>query len=58
MEVQDPALQTYDVKLIKQLSLFAVHMTGSGRGIIGQVIELKRKGAATMDYLRKEYHFE
>src|SRR6187399_1500350 len=36
---QNPALQTYDPSLIKQLSLFAVYMNGSGRGIIGQIIE-------------------
>jgi len=53
---QNPALQTYDVKLIKQLSLFAVYMNGSGRGIIEQVIQLKHKGTAMMDYLQKEYH--
>ena len=55
---QNPALQTYDGKLIKQLSLFAVYMNGSGRGIIGQVILLKSKGKAMMDYLRNEYHLD
>jgi hypothetical protein len=55
---QNPALQTYDVKLIKQLSLFAVYMNGSGRGIIEQVMLLKHKGISMMDYLQKEYHLE
>src|SRR6186713_1453957 len=55
---QNPPLQSYDPGLIKQLSLFAVYMNGSGRGIIQQVIELKHKGEIMMDYLQKEYHLE
>ena len=55
---QNPPLQSYDPSLIKQLSLFAVYMNGSGRGIIQQVIELKHKGEIMMDYLQKEYHLK
>jgi hypothetical protein len=55
---QNPPLQSYDPGLIKQLSLFAVYMNGSGRGIIGQVIELKHKGEIMIDYLQKEYHLK
>src|SRR6188768_1213508 len=55
---QNPPLQSYDPGLIKQLSLFAVYMNGSGRGIIQQVRELKQKGEAMIDYLQKEYHLE
>jgi hypothetical protein len=55
---KNPALQTYDPGLIKQLALFAVYMNGSGRGIIGQVMLLKNKGTAMMEYLQKEYHLE
>ena len=55
---QNPPLQSYDPALIKQLSLFSVYMNGSGRGIIGQVIELKHKGEIMMDYLQKEYHLK
>ena len=55
---QNPPLQSYDPGLIKQLSLFAVYMNGSGRGIIQQVIELKHKGEIMMDYLQKEYHLQ
>ncbi len=55
---QNPPLQSYDLSLIKQLSIFAVYMNGSGRGIIQQVIELKRKGEVMMNYLQKEYHLD
>ena len=56
--VQNPTLQSYDPGLIKQLSLFAVYMNGSGRGIIQQVAELKQKGEAMIDYLQREYHLK
>ena len=55
---QNPPLQSYDPGLIKQLSLFAVYMNGSGRGIIQQVAELKHKGEAMIDYLQREYHLK
>jgi hypothetical protein len=55
---KNPALQSYDLSLIKQLSVFAVYMNGSGRGIIEQVAELKQKGEVMMEYLKKEYHLE
>ena len=55
---QNPPLQSYDPGLIKQLSLFAVYMNGSGRGIIQQIIELKHKGEIMIDYLQKEYHLK
>src|SRR6187401_1532269 len=48
---QNPPLQSYDPDLIKQLSIFAVYMNGSGRGIIQQVRELKQKGEIMIDYL-------
>jgi hypothetical protein len=55
---QNPPLQSYDPVLIKQLSLFAVYMNGSGRGIIQQVSELKQKGEIMIDYLQREYHLK
>ena len=55
---QNPPLQSYDPNLIKQLSLFAVYMNGSGRGIMQSVKELKQKGEVMMAYLQKEYHLE
>jgi len=55
---QNPPLQSYDPNLIKQLSIFAVYMNGSGRGILRVAEELKRKGGIIMDYLQKEYHLQ
>ena len=55
---QNPPLQSYDLNLIKQLSVFAVYMNGSGRGIIQQIAELKHKGVAMRNYLQKEYHLQ
>ena len=55
---QNPPLQSYDPGLMKQLSVFAVYMNGSGRGIIQQVMELKQKGEIMMDYLQREYHLK
>ena len=55
---KNPPLQTYDPGIIKQLSLFAVYMNGSGRGILRETEELKRKGKIMTAYLQKEYHLE
>jgi hypothetical protein len=55
---QNPPLQSYDPSLVKQLSIFAVYMNGSGRGIIGQVIKLKSKCEEMMNYLREKYHLD
>ena len=55
---ENPPLQSYDAKLIKQLSLFAVYMNGSGRGLLEQVMVLKHKGELMLDYLQKEYHLK
>jgi hypothetical protein len=55
---KNPPLQSYDPNLIKQLSVFAVYMNGSGRGILQQVNKLRQLGKEMMDYLQKEYHLE
>jgi hypothetical protein len=51
-------LQTYDPALIKQFSVFAVYMNGSGRGILNQAKKLKQKGEAMLEYLEEEYHLK
>ena len=55
---KNPPLQTYDPGILKQLSVFAVYMNGSGRGILRETEELKRKGKIMSAYLQKEYHLE
>ncbi|TMI65184.1 MAG: hypothetical protein E6H07_04480 [Bacteroidetes bacterium] len=54
----NPPLQSYDISLIKQLSVFAVYINGSGRGIIQRITELKHTGEAMISYLQKEYHLQ
>ncbi len=55
---KNPPLQSYDLNTIKQFSVFAVYMNGSGRGILQQAEELKNKGEDMIGYLQKEYHLE
>jgi hypothetical protein len=55
---KNPSLQTYDPHLIKQLSIFAVYMNGSARGLLTLAEELNRKGKELINYLQKEYHLE
>jgi hypothetical protein len=53
---KNPALQSYDPRLIKQLSTFAVYMNGSARGLLTLAKELRDKGKEMTEYLQKEYH--
>lgn len=55
---KNPALQTYDPALLKQLSVFAVYMNGSARGIMAYAKQLREKGKEIIGYLEKEYHLE
>jgi len=55
---KNPPLQSYDPSTIKQLSVFAVYMNGSARGLLGMAKELNNKGKELIDYLQKEYHLE
>ena len=55
---KNPALQSYDPSLIKQLSIFAVYMNGSARGIMTTAQLLHEKGKRLIDYLQKEYHLK
>ena len=67
MEMQDgtvlrtdknPPLQSYDISTIKQLTVFAVYMNGSARGILRQANKIEAKGNEMIDYLQKEYHLK
>lgn len=55
---KNPPLQSYDVPIIKQLSVFAVYMNGSARGIHQLAEQIHKKGKELIDYLQKEYHIE
>lgn len=55
---KNPALQSYDPGTIKQLSVFAVYMNGSARGIFRAAKQLHQKAEEMIDYLQKEYHLK
>ena len=52
----NPALRTTDNELLQELSVFAVYMHGTKKGIRGAEEEIKRAGAELIDYLQSEYH--
>ncbi|MBS1620006.1 MAG: hypothetical protein JST10_04830 [Bacteroidetes bacterium] len=54
----NPPLQSYDPALLKQLSVFAVYMNGSARGIMTFAKQLAEKGKTIIEYLQKEYHLD
>jgi hypothetical protein len=55
---KNPALQSYDPSMIRQLSMFAVYMNGSARGILRAAKELHQRGTEMIDYLQKEYNMD
>jgi hypothetical protein len=55
---KNPSLQSYGPVLIKQLSVFAIYMNGSARGILILTKRQLQKGKEMIDYLQKEYHLE
>ncbi len=54
----NPALRTGDKELLQELSIFAVYMHGTKKGILGNDEALKITGANLINYLEKEYHLE
>jgi hypothetical protein len=52
----NPALRTTDIELLQELSVFAVYMHGTKKGIRGAEEEIKGAGAELIDYLQSEYH--
>ena len=54
----NPPLRTSDNELLQELSIFAVYMHGTKKGVLGADEELKITGAELIEYLQKEYHLE
>ena len=54
----NPSLRTTDKELLQELSIFAVYMHGTKKGILGNDEALKTAGAELIEYLQKEYHLE
>ena len=54
----NPPLRTYDPELLKELSVFAVYMNGSRKGLLRYQENLRKKGIELIELLKKEYHLE
>lgn len=54
----NPPLRTTDNELFQELSIFAVYMHGTKKGILGTDKSLKIAGAELIAYLQKEYHLD
>ena len=54
----NPPLRTTDSELFQELSVFAVYMHGTKKGILGADEEIKTAGSELIEYLQKEYHLE
>ena len=55
---ENPPLRTTDKELLQELSVFAVYMHGTKKGVLRVDKELKIAGAELIEYLQKEYHLE
>jgi len=59
MRINDnPLLRTKDNELLQELSVFAVYMHGTKKGVLGTDEEIKAEGAALITFLKNEYHIE
>jgi hypothetical protein len=55
---ENPPLRVVDNDLLQQLSVFAVYLRGTKKGITGAGEEVKLAGAELLNFLQKEYHLE
>ena len=54
----NPPLRTTDNELLQELSVFAVYMHGTKKGILSADTEIKKSGEELIGYLEKEYHLK
>jgi hypothetical protein len=54
----NPSLRTTDSELLKELSLYAVYMHGTKKGVLAAVEEIKIEGVLLIEYLQTEYQLE
>ncbi len=54
----NPALQTYDAGLLKELGFHTLQMNGSRRSKIGMLENLKKTAVNLKSYLQKQYHLK
>ncbi len=56
--IENPLLRSTDKELLQELSVFAVYMHGSKKGVMGYAKQIKEAGGGLIKYLQEEYHFE
>ena len=54
----NPPLRTMDNETLQELSVFAVYMHGTKKGVLNADEKLKIAGSELIRYLQKEYHLE
>ena len=54
----NPVLRTTNNELLQELSIYAVYMHGTKKGILGNDEALKTAGVELIEYLQKEYHLQ
>jgi polyphosphate kinase len=54
----NPPLRTTDNELLQELSVFAVYMHGTKKGVLDADEKMKQAGAELIDFLKKEYHLK
>ncbi|MBR2648701.1 MAG: hypothetical protein IKD55_07660 [Sediminibacterium sp.] len=58
MGANNSPLHSNNLDLLKELSVNAVYIRGTCKGIIAAEKEIKKNGEALLEYLKKEYHLE
>ena len=54
----NPPLRTKDSELLQQLSVFAVYMHGTKKGVLDANKKMKEAGAELIDFLQKQYRLK
>lgn len=54
----NPPLRTTDNELLQELSVYAVYMHGTKKGVLDADEKMKKAGAELIDFLQKEYHLQ
>jgi len=56
--LDNPALLTYDIGMMKEMAFHTVHMNGSRRSRLLLFEKLKKSAEELNEYLNKEYHLD
>jgi hypothetical protein len=55
---ENQPLRSADNELLQELSVFAVYIHGTRKGIIGNSEEIKKQGVELLRYLKEQYHLD